>query len=47
MEQFFVLKYQWTFRCHICKDEYHDPVAIGVHFKKSHNYNLINDGDLI
>jgi hypothetical protein len=45
MKQF--LGYQWKFKCHICKDEYHDPVEIGMHFKHKHNYNLISDNELI
>jgi hypothetical protein len=34
---------QWVFKCHFCRDEFSDPVAIGIHFRDKHNYNLKND----
>jgi len=40
MEQVTVLEHQWTFVCHFCRAEFHDSVAIGIHFRDSHNYNL-------
>jgi hypothetical protein len=42
----FCLEHSWTFKCHFCKEEYHDPVEIGLHFKRKHNYNFINDEQL-
>lgn len=46
MSQIFCLEYTWTFKCHFCKKECHDPVEIGIHFL-THNYNLISDEELI
>jgi len=50
MEQTSVLSRQWTFICQFCKAEFHDPVAIGVHWRNEHNYtrnnyNLNNEGN--
>ena len=47
MPQIYNLEHKWIFKCHFCKDEFHDSLAIGIHFRDEHEYNLLNDDDLI
>ncbi len=47
MSQINCLENRWTFKCHFCKKECHDPVEIGIHFDEEHNYNFISDAELI
>jgi len=47
MNQILVLFHQWTFKCHFCKHECHDPIEIGIHFLEEHNYNFISNESLV
>lgn len=40
MEQ--ILLFQWTFKCHLCRGEFHDCVEIGIHFRDEHEFCLTN-----
>lgn len=40
MEQIICLNHNWIFKCHLCKQEFYDPVAIGIHFVNTHELML-------
>jgi hypothetical protein len=40
MEQIVCLNHNWIFKCHLCKQEFYDPVAIGIHFVNIHELML-------
>lgn len=43
MDAILHLGHQWIFKCHFCKQEFYDPVAIGIHFDRTHNFILKSD----
>lgn len=43
MDAVYCLGHQWIFKCHFCKQEFYDSVAIGVHWRDNHDYNFKSD----